>query len=169
MESTLSPNKTASAIWGRVVKPDRGTLTPEVARAILKLDFDPEDRERINRLSAKAQKGSLSAEERAELEGVCQGQRRTDRPPIEGPIVAQAGESLAMKADVERLVRAGPTIAANTAGSPNRPRRAPTRSITSSPSSMKRTTTHRTSRSRASTAISTRARTSPGSTQRPGS
>ena len=32
MESTLSPNKTASAIWGRVVKPDRGTLTPEVAR-----------------------------------------------------------------------------------------------------------------------------------------
>jgi hypothetical protein len=68
MESTLSPNKTASAIWGRVVKPDRGTLTPEVARAILKLDFDPEDRERINRLSAKAQKGSLSPEERAELE-----------------------------------------------------------------------------------------------------
>jgi hypothetical protein len=68
MESTLSPNKTASAIWARVVKPNRGTLTPEVARAILKLDFDPEDRERINLLSAKAQKGSLSAEERAELE-----------------------------------------------------------------------------------------------------
>ena len=43
MESTLSPDKTASAIWGRVVKPDRGTLTPEAARSILKLDFDPED------------------------------------------------------------------------------------------------------------------------------
>ena len=59
MESTLLPSKTASAIWGRVVKPDRGTLSPEAARAILKMDFDPEDRERINLLSAKAQKGSL--------------------------------------------------------------------------------------------------------------
>jgi hypothetical protein len=38
MESTLSPDKTASAIWGRIVKPDRGTLTPEAARAILKMD-----------------------------------------------------------------------------------------------------------------------------------
>jgi hypothetical protein len=68
MEPALSPSKTASAIWGRVVKPSRGTLSPEAARAILKLDFDPEDRERINLLSAKAQKGSLSPEERAELE-----------------------------------------------------------------------------------------------------
>ena len=68
MESTLSPIKTASAIWARVVKPNRGTLTPEAARAILKFDFDPEDRERINLLSAKAQNGSLSPEERAEPE-----------------------------------------------------------------------------------------------------
>ena len=68
MESTLSPNNTASAIWGRIVKPDQVTLTPEATRAILKLDFDSEDRERINQLSAKAQKGSLSPEERADLE-----------------------------------------------------------------------------------------------------
>ena len=35
---------------------------------ILKLDFDPEDHERVEMLSAKAQKGSLTPQERAELE-----------------------------------------------------------------------------------------------------
>jgi hypothetical protein len=68
MKTTLSPNKTASAIWGRIVKPDQATLTPALARAILKLDFDPEDHQRVEILSAKAQNGSLTPEERAELE-----------------------------------------------------------------------------------------------------
>jgi hypothetical protein len=68
MELTLSPNKTASAIRGRIVKPDQATLTPELARAILKLDFDAEDHESVKMLSAKAQKGSLTPRERAELE-----------------------------------------------------------------------------------------------------
>jgi hypothetical protein len=68
MESTLSPNKTASAIWTRIVKPEQADFTPELARAILKLDFDPEDHRRVDELSAKAQKGTLSPEERAELE-----------------------------------------------------------------------------------------------------
>ena len=44
MESTLSPGKTASAIGGRIVKSDRANLNPEIARAILKIDFNPEDR-----------------------------------------------------------------------------------------------------------------------------
>ena len=68
MESTLSPNQTATAIWSRIVKPDRATLTPELARAILKLDFDAEDHDRVNKLSAKAQEGSLTPQEHAELE-----------------------------------------------------------------------------------------------------
>jgi hypothetical protein len=68
METTLSPNQTASAIWSRIVKPEQATLTPELSRAILKLDFAAEDHERVEILSAKAQKGSLSPEERAELE-----------------------------------------------------------------------------------------------------
>jgi hypothetical protein len=67
-ESTLSPGKTAPAIWGRIVKPDQANLTPELARAILKLDFDPEDHRRVDELSAKARKGTLSPEERAELD-----------------------------------------------------------------------------------------------------
>jgi hypothetical protein len=68
MELTLSPNKTATAIWGRIVKPNQATLTPEVARGILELDFDAEDHARVKTLSAKAQEGSLTPQERAELE-----------------------------------------------------------------------------------------------------
>jgi hypothetical protein len=68
MELTLSPNKTAAAIWGRIVKPDQATLSPELARGILKLDFDAEDHERVKMLSAKAQEGSITPQERAELE-----------------------------------------------------------------------------------------------------
>ena len=68
LRSTLSPSKTAAAIWSRIVKADQANLTPEVARAILKFGFDPEDHQRIDELSAKAQKGTLTPEERAELE-----------------------------------------------------------------------------------------------------
>ena len=68
MESTLSPSKTAAAIWSRIVKADQADLTPDLARTILKFGFDPEDHRRIDELSAKAQKGTLTPEERAELE-----------------------------------------------------------------------------------------------------
>ncbi|MGO9471444.1 MAG: hypothetical protein ACLQIB_05800 [Isosphaeraceae bacterium] len=68
MQPTLTPSKTASAIWSRIVQPQRGTLTPEVARAFLKLDFDAADRRRVDLLSSKAAAGALSDEERAELE-----------------------------------------------------------------------------------------------------
>jgi hypothetical protein len=68
MQTTLSPNQTASAIWSRIVKPERVTFTPELARAILKLDFDRADQEQVETLSTKAQKGALTPEERAELE-----------------------------------------------------------------------------------------------------
>ena len=44
------------------------SMTPELARAILKLDFDAEDHERVNQLSANAQEGSLTPQERAEVE-----------------------------------------------------------------------------------------------------
>ena len=67
-EATRSPGKTASAIGGRIVKPDQANLSPEIARAILKIDFTPEDHRRVDELSAKAQKGTLTPEERAELE-----------------------------------------------------------------------------------------------------
>jgi hypothetical protein len=68
MGTTLAPGKTASAIWGRVVKPGEANLAPEAARAILKLDFAAEDHRRADELSEKARQGSLTQEERAELE-----------------------------------------------------------------------------------------------------
>jgi hypothetical protein len=68
MEPALAPEQTASAIWGRIIKPDRGTLTPEAARGILDLAFDAEDQHRVAALSQKAQAGTLTASERAELE-----------------------------------------------------------------------------------------------------
>jgi hypothetical protein len=68
MGITLTPDKTASAIWGRIVKPDQGTLTPETARGFLKLGFGDDDQRRVTALSRKAQDGTLDPEERAELE-----------------------------------------------------------------------------------------------------
>jgi hypothetical protein len=68
LRSTLSSSKTAAAIWSRIVKADQANFAPELARTILKFDFDPEDHRRIDELSAKAQKGALSPDERAELE-----------------------------------------------------------------------------------------------------
>jgi hypothetical protein len=68
MESALSPGKMASSIWSRVVNPEQGNLSPEAARAILKLDFDADDHRRMDELSAKARQGNLTAEERAEME-----------------------------------------------------------------------------------------------------
>jgi hypothetical protein len=50
------------------MRSDRGSLTPEAARAILSLDFTPEDHHRVEELSRKAQEGLLSDEERADLE-----------------------------------------------------------------------------------------------------
>ncbi len=61
-------SKTASAIWSRIVKADQANLTPELARTILKFGFNPKDHRRIDELSARAQKGTLTPEERAELE-----------------------------------------------------------------------------------------------------
>lgn len=68
MKSTLSSDKTASAIWSRVVNPGHPNLSPEAARAILELKFDGEDLRRADELSEKARQGILTPEERAEIE-----------------------------------------------------------------------------------------------------
>ena len=50
------------------MKPERGKLSPEAARAILKLGFTTYDQDRIDRLSRKAEEGMLGVEESTELE-----------------------------------------------------------------------------------------------------
>jgi hypothetical protein len=58
---------TEAAIWERVIPPG-GELAPPTARAILKLAFPSQERERMHELAAKAQEGQLTPEEHAEIE-----------------------------------------------------------------------------------------------------
>ena len=60
-----------SAILARVLRTDGGTLSAEMARVFLQLDFPPHDRQRMDELAAKAQQGQLSSDEQAELESFC--------------------------------------------------------------------------------------------------
>ena len=52
----------------RLVEPVVHTLTPEVAKAIVKLRADPELESRMTELAQKSNEGLLSAEEREEYE-----------------------------------------------------------------------------------------------------
>lgn len=56
-----------AAILSRLVKPNRADISPEAAEALLKLDFDPLDRERMHELAVKSQEGSLTKAEEEEL------------------------------------------------------------------------------------------------------
>lgn len=56
------------ATLSRIIEPELATLTPERARTVLGWTFRREDRERVDVLSIKAQEGSLTTEERAELD-----------------------------------------------------------------------------------------------------
>ncbi len=68
MSALPTPNTSAASIWGRIVAPERGSLSPDAARALLQLDFRPEDRQRVDQLSARAADGTLTEAERTELE-----------------------------------------------------------------------------------------------------
>ncbi len=57
-----------AAIIGRLMKPDRGDFSPEAARELLSLQFDEDDQARMRELSFKAQEGTLSETEQAEIE-----------------------------------------------------------------------------------------------------
>jgi len=67
MQPTHLPSSEA-AIVGRLIKPDRGDFSPELAREILSLRFDDEDQTRMRELSLKAQEGTLTPSEQAEVE-----------------------------------------------------------------------------------------------------
>jgi hypothetical protein len=67
MQSTPAPSSEA-AIVGRLIKPDRGDFSPEAARELLSLQFGDEDQARMRELSLKAQDGSLTVTDQAEVE-----------------------------------------------------------------------------------------------------
>jgi hypothetical protein len=62
----------SNAIWDRVLGSASGPLAPEAAEYFLKLGFDPDDQTRITDLGEKAQAGTLTPDEREELEGYVQ-------------------------------------------------------------------------------------------------
>jgi hypothetical protein len=68
MTIEIAQENTGAAIWGRLVAPKEGNLTPEVARAWLALNFPPEDHERVRILGEKSQEGTLTASEQSELD-----------------------------------------------------------------------------------------------------
>ena len=65
----MSISTASSTIFSRVIAPERGTLTPEVARVLLDMNFPPQDHARYEQLSAKAQEGTLTKDEADELDG----------------------------------------------------------------------------------------------------
>lgn len=54
-------------IFRRIVDPDQPFLSAEAAQAILRLDFSPSDRDRMNDLASKNRQGYLTKEEEVEL------------------------------------------------------------------------------------------------------
>jgi hypothetical protein len=68
MSSLVTAPNTEAAILARVIESERAAITPEVARYLLSMQLPEADRERVDRLSAKARAGSLAEEEAQELD-----------------------------------------------------------------------------------------------------
>jgi len=60
---------TEADILQRIIQPESGDLLPEVARVLLSWRFSEDDRLRMSELSDKASEGTLSAEDKRELDG----------------------------------------------------------------------------------------------------
>jgi hypothetical protein len=56
-------------IFSRVIDPSNPTLTAEAARAILQLGYSEADHARTEELARKSNEGTLTPDERRELEG----------------------------------------------------------------------------------------------------
>lgn len=66
--SATSAQSSEMAILCRVVDSDNEDLSPEAARALLRLRFGKKDRARMNRLAEKNRSGKLKPTEEAELD-----------------------------------------------------------------------------------------------------
>ena len=56
------------AILERLLRAERADFSAAAARSLLKIDFEPADRERMHQLAVKAQDGTLTAAEQAEID-----------------------------------------------------------------------------------------------------
>jgi hypothetical protein len=57
-----------AGILKRLIRPSEPTLTARIAKAVLSLEFDASDRQRMHELALKAQAGTLTAREQREIE-----------------------------------------------------------------------------------------------------
>jgi hypothetical protein len=64
----LIPNREAD-IWARLVRVQDDALSADVARFLLSIDFAEEDEERMQDLADRSSAGTLTNQERAELDG----------------------------------------------------------------------------------------------------
>lgn len=64
----LSPNLEAD-IWSRLVRAHGGSLSAELARFLLSIDFTEEDEDRMQDLADRSSAGTLTRQERAEMDG----------------------------------------------------------------------------------------------------
>ncbi len=60
-------NNRSTAIWNRLLTPDRADLSADAARYFLHLEFPQADHNRMAELSGLAQAGKLSAQDQEEL------------------------------------------------------------------------------------------------------
>jgi len=67
MQSKTTARAAEGAIWGRLLRPESKALTLEAARSLLRLEFAPEDKDRMRELAAKARDGSLTATEQEDI------------------------------------------------------------------------------------------------------
>jgi hypothetical protein len=66
---TGKPGATSEiAMFGRLIAAEDGNLDHDLARYVLTLGFSQADQDRMNKLAARNQEGSLSAIEREELQ-----------------------------------------------------------------------------------------------------
>jgi hypothetical protein len=66
--SSASPPITEAHILEQVIRPDQPGMSPEFARAILDLHFDPSAVSRMNELAEKNRQGTLTQAERQVME-----------------------------------------------------------------------------------------------------
>ena len=67
MSSTTNSTTCDVAILSRLIRPEREDLPPAAAEAILRIDFEPSDRERMRELAQKARAGTLTPAEQSEI------------------------------------------------------------------------------------------------------
>ena len=60
---SLSSHSSETAIWERVIHPDRGDLPREAAMFFLNLAFESGDLDRIHEFAVKNQEGTIAADE----------------------------------------------------------------------------------------------------------